>query len=363
MTAMEKNQAVKTNPMDGLNLIALRKYACPESGKKKNEWYLACVECDKNLVCGAGRQVVKLLEEQTKPVESKRLNLDERFQEALKHDDPYGWLVDNGYYASRHTACNNYLKWRKSHPGYPDIGRGGRSNGAKSLISTVRKRIETLFADIPQEQKLIHYLEQGIDSKCTFHGAHSKLKNWDTKYPDLSKKYGLHDVYLEANRITTNHGDKTVGEVLKMLKKDLNSQEDSEEISLEDFLEENVVKKVVEKEPPKPIIKEETKPPKPIVEEETENGITGDALKQLKELQKNNVFQSTPSVSDDQRELQRILGKKRQEIKSRIAREEKNLADLQMEIERLKKQITSLDETALLFGLAPVINCGKEVTA
>ena len=364
MTAMDKNEMAQANPFKDLNLIALRQHACPKASKN-NEWYLSCIDCPDNCTCGVGRRVNEILEKTTKPEKSQiekfaermekkeKLDVEARFREAVRHDDPFKWLVEQGYYVSRHTAYNNYIKFREKHPEMPstkDLTRASKANGCKEngrkRIVTVRLAIQRLFADCPKDKMLERYLERGIGRDRSIVSAYTKLRDWCNKYPDLEQEIGYGSIRPILRGMWCDYNGKTVGEVLDIMQTERN-YDDEDVVSLTDFLMEN--------ERP---AEEPKKPEKPDTEDDPD-----DEPEEAAKFR----FMSAGDIANDksvqQWTLQFIFSKKRQELKARIGREEQNLRDLQAEIERLKGQIRTLDETALMFGLAATDDSGKEVSA
>ena len=353
-----------TNPFSGLNLISLRKYACPESSKKKNEWYLACVDCDQKTTCCAGKRVMDILEDQTAPTE--KLSFDKRFFEALKHKDPVDWLVQNHYYVDHHVAYNNFCTWKSRHPEV-DIPKGliwggkrDKSKGAiidrnkkaseKAVISRIedtRSLIVELFDNCPEERRMFRYLNLGIKSDRKYHSAICKLESWIRKFPDLAKKYELSKVVKELRALGFNNERTLVEEVLNVIEPKLDRDVDGDEITLADFLKEARAKREEAKEKLEEI-EAEPIPPKAVeVMTKPENAQVGTESNKLTE----------------QIMLRDIFSEKRREITARIDREKANLRDLQAEIERLEGQVRALDETATLFGMIRRIDVGdkKEV--
>lgn len=360
MTAADKNEMAKTNPFKDLNLISLRQHACPKANKT-NEWYLKCIDCPDNHTCGVGRRVNEIMENMTKPDESQitkfenrvkkkeKLDIEARFREAVRHDDPLKWLVEQGYYVSRHTAYNNYAIFRKKHPEMPSLSARTRDclvnagkEGGQKRIDTVKITIRSLFADCPKDKMLERYLERGIGRDRSIVSAYTKLRDWCNKYPDLEQEIGYGSIRPILRDMWRDYNGKSVGEVLEMLEKEKKPEED--EISLEDFLKENGT--------------ETNFAEKPEADE-----ILSD--REVKKILLTDFSNDPTSKSADQMTLQRVFGKKRQDLKARIEREKKNMADIQAEIERLKGQLKTLDDAAALFGMVPVINCGdkKEATA
>ena len=369
MTAMDKNEMAQANPFKDLNLIALRQHACPKASKN-NEWYLSCIDCPDNCTCGVGRRVNEILEKTTKPEKSQiekfaermekkeKLDVEARFREAVRHDDPLKWLVEQGYYVSRHVAYNNYIKFRKQHPEMPapkDWARAPKANGAKKggqkRIDTVKTLIRRLFADCPKDKMLERYLERGIGRDRAITSAYTKMRDWCDKYPELEQEIGYGSIRPILRDLWHNYNGKTVGEVLDIMQTG-RKYDDEDVVSLTDFLMENE----------KPA-EEPKKPEQPDTNETVEIVDIFHDHKVTKALLEDFAQNPTAEHSSDQLVLQRIFGKKRQELKARIGREEQNLRDLQAEIERLKGQIRTLDETALMFGLAATDGSGKEVGA
>lgn len=348
MTAMEKHEASGNNPLKDLNLVALRKFACP-SANKTNEWYLKCVDCNERTTCLAGRRVNEIMENMTKPEKSQiqkfeeraakkeKLTAEDRFQEAMKHEDPFKWLVENGHYKNRDSAQSTMTAWAKKNG--VDISRFKKKNGSW-MVDKIRSRLVNAFDGAPESNKMEWVLKKLYPDDVMITSASMWLYTSARKYPDLSEKYGVSDIAKEFYHYTNLHKElKKVSEVLKMLEKE--RAPESDEVSLEDFLKENSV------------------------EEPAQHGMSGDPADDKKHAIKmiDAVKEQQEIYKSDQQFLRVMFGKKRQDLKARIEREKKNLADIQAEIERLRGQIKTLDEAAALFGMAPTINCGKEATA
>jgi hypothetical protein len=107
---MTKRDLGNTNgeKIENLNLVALRKYACPKIMNEK-EWYMKCMDCPTISMCKTGERAKELLEKETAPVTTaKKIHtiLSTQWVSsayhilALEQKDPIGW------YAERRTKGN-----------------------------------------------------------------------------------------------------------------------------------------------------------------------------------------------------------------------------------------------------------------
>ena len=329
-----------------LNLIALRKYACPTADKKQNEWYLNCVACDQNLVCGAGKRVIEILDKKTKPVETKKLDLEKRFLEALKKDDPMGWLVEKGYYVNRHVAYNNFHKWKEKHPENKSINvvKIAKSNANHNKV---RDLIIEIFDNQPKEAILLRYFEMGINPTCTIHSATQKLYYWASLCPDLNEKFHFTKNCRDCYKLELKYGktaqirDVIAEEFYNVDRgfahlneaKETNAMPEKEdEVSVEDLLNE------MEEEPKETATDE--KPKKTEV-------VRGVPIPETKIVIPNKVIER----SETQNVLLDEFSKKRREIKSKLKIAEESLKKIQDHQARLQMQLTVLDDAAMIFGM------------
>lgn len=353
MTAMDKLEMSQTNTFDTMNLIGLRKYACCTADKKKNEWYLECVGCEKK-TCAVGRRVNDILEDGTKPVKSQVQKFEEKaakhqvvervklLEEALKHDDPYMYMVEQGCYKNRGSAFASIKEWTlknapELHKRFAEVNArrlktNGKITGALIAAST-KDRIVQIFDGVAKEDRIRAALE-GCHGDFKIHSITGRLYTWAKSYPDLNEKYGLRELASKMSAVESKYGNQhTVSEVLNMMNEEerpvvTTRVDEPDEMSLEEFLNEAPEVSVV-KEAPKPVLKAETKGP--------EKAATDAPMEVLR-----NQFGQKKAD---------LLAKK-QMLENTIRKAQETLKDLDM-------QIRTLDDAALIFGMVP--KTGKEV--
>lgn len=357
MTAIDKLEMSQTNTFDTMNLIGLRKYACCTADKKKNEWYLECVGCEKK-TCAVGRRVNDILEDGTKPVKSQVQKFEEKaakhkmaervklLEEALKHDDPYMYMVEQGYYKNRGSAFATIKEWTlknapELHKRFLEANlRRVKENGKKTgaLISACTKdRIARIFDGVAKKDRLRAALE-GSHGDFKIHSVTGRLYTWAKSYPDLNEKYGLSDLASEMSKTESKYGNQhTVSEVLSMMNEEegpmvtvncAEPEKKDDEMSLEEFLNEVPEIKRPEKAAAEPMLKAETKGP--------EKAAADDPMEVLR-----NQFGQKKTD---------LLAKK-QMLLDTIRKAQDTLKDLDA-------QIKTLDDAALIFGMVP--KTGKE---
>ena len=342
MTAIEKEEACAHDPFSELNLIALRKYACVSADERKNEWYLECIGCEKNATCKVGQRVEKLLDEKTNPGKSqvqkfeeklgkkKDMDFRKRFEEALKHDDPYQWLASQGYYKDRDSAGSSVASWCNTHKDkelrkkYSDIYAKRFQNGPKIQIMETRNTIECIFRTRDPEDRALGVL-QGTDRKYKLQSVMSKVYSWARKYPDLNEKYGLYKIGGEISAIMTANKDcVTVGDFLDKLEKKEDEPAEPgkqpDEMTLEEFLDEAI---------------EDSGKPEIV----------------------------TPLITPAQENLRVQFSNKRQELLQQVRQITMDIYNLQAKQKNLQDQLHILDRAAAIFGMAPDVNDEKEETA
>lgn len=356
MTAMEKSGMAASNAFENMNLIALRKYACVTADKKKNEWYLECVGCEKK-GCAVGKRVAKILEDTTKPAKNQIQKFNERMnkhaqaerrktlEEALKHDDPYQWLADQGLYKNRQSAYASARDWTKKNapdlvPLYLNHPIAERNIKARNSIVTRKKaeafvkRVEQIFDGVAEEDRAMAVLRRE-DRDRIMHSAASKIYQWKISYPEMNKKYGLDDVARKLSNIDTTYDgrNRTVGEILDMLEKetemkDLRQDTDGDEVSLVDFLQ----------------------------EVSPETGEAETKIRLLPETPKPGA-----EKADSTEALRRTFSDKKADMMNKKNALKETIRKAEEAIRTLDEQIRTLDQAALIFGMVPKNSEKKEV--
>lgn len=356
MTSIDMHEMAQTNIFETMNLITLRKYACCTADKKKNEWYLECVGCEKK-TCAVGKRVNDILEAGTKPVKSQVQKFEEKaakhkvaervklLEEALKHDDPYTYMVEQGYYRNRMSACASIKEWTlknapELHKRFLELGTrlmktNGKKTGARIAAGTIA-RIVRIFDGVAKEDRIRAALENS-DGDFKIHSVTGRLYTWAKSYPDLNEKYGLRELASEMSTVENKYGQQyTVSEILRMMNEEewpvvtvrcTEPEKKDDEMSLEEFL--NEVPET--KEPPKtePVLKAETKGP--------EKAATDAPMEVLR-----NQF-----------------GQKKADLLAKKQMLENTIRKAQETLKDLDNQIKVLDDAALIFGMVP--KTGKEV--
>lgn len=349
MTSMDKLEMSQTNTFDTMNLIGLRKYACCTADKRKNEWYLECVGCEKK-TCAVGKRVNDILEDGTKPIKSQVQKFEDRekkhwiaertklIEESLRYDDPYQWLADQGIYKNKESAyacarefCMRYapdVRKRLNNIGKTRISNTQILNANKQRDDTI-EHIRNLFENTAEDERPFIAI-QDSDPKYKFMSLVGRMYNWARNYPDLNNRYDLFGVAGKLLQYDKKYGSKhTVGEILDILKEEkamvtVNCAEPGkkdDEMSLEEFLSEAPEVK----EPPKtePVLKVETKGP--------EKAATDAPMEVLR-------------IQFGQKKVD--LMAKKQMLENTIKKAQEALKDLDM-------QIKTLDDAALIFGMVP----------
>lgn len=265
MTANEK-PAINER-IEDLNLIALRKYACPKI-QSQNDWYLKCIECLGRDGCPAGKRAIELIESQTKPEQKSqtekfndrlRKTLDlarksgrsSKFIDAIEKggDDPAEYLFNLGGYPTKWRARDALKKWLNNH-GLSVTEVAALSDGSRMQVNKVnskkaadsrtlkaRDNITRLFEGLTtKEEKIKAILDHEEKDTNTGHTIRNRMGNWKSKYSDLFDKYGLQEVYREFIPNAVQH--MTVPELRKRFLQESVADED-DEVSIEDFLAES----------------------------------------------------------------------------------------------------------------------------
>ena len=270
MTANEK-PAINER-IEDLNLISLRKYACPKI-QSQNDWYLKCIECLGRDGCPAGKRAIEIIETQTKPEQKTQVQkFNDRLQKTLDMvrnsprsrkfvdafelggDDPAEYLYQTGGYPTKWRARDALKKWLNSHGlTLDDAEMLKNSPNHRVLVNTInshkgsdvrtlkaRENIKRLFEGLTtKEEKIRVILENETKEATTGHTIRNRMGNWKAKYPDLFKKYELQDVYRDFVAVAVQK--LTLSELKdRFLTRDIPAEtEEEDEVSIEDFLAES----------------------------------------------------------------------------------------------------------------------------
>lgn len=348
MTSMDKLEMSQTNTFDTMNLIGLRKYACCTADKKKNEWYLECVGCEKK-TCAVGRRVNDILEDGTKPIKSQVQKFEDRekkhwiaertklIEESLRYDDPYQWLADQGIYKNKGSAyacarefCMKYapdVQKRLNNIGKTRISNTQILNANKQRDDTI-EHIRNLFENTVEDERPFIAI-QDSDPKYKFMSLVGKMYNWARNYPDLNNRYDLFGVAGKLLQYDKKYGSKhTVGEILDILKEEramvtvncAESGKKDDEMSLEEFLK----------------------------EADPKIGRVSNVLTDVKKA----ITDAPMEVLRDQ------FGQKKADLLAKKQMLENTIQKAQEALKDLDTQIKTLDDAALIFGMVP--KTGKE---
>ena len=272
---MNKTENV-TEKIENLNLVALRKYACPKINNQK-DWYLKCVDCKGLSGCPAGKRALEIMETQTKPEEA-------------------------------------------------NLAKAVKAAAAASVKRTARarERIESIFAGTTNVLARAQRLLESEKKEISAHTLSQRCRSWVKRYPDLDKKYEFNKLAIFFGR--NEDKDLTPAQLLK--KYFSTSEED--EVSIDDFLSEGSGD--ISEEPVA-----DTAVETPVAEEEPVKPATDTA----------------PTLTSQQEMMKLEFGKKRLELKKRIAYISEQIEKLVSARSDLITQIDMLDSTAQLFGFAP----------
>ena len=271
--------------IEDLNLISLRKYACPKI-QSQNDWYLKCIECLGRDGCPAGKRAIEIIETQTKPEQKTQVQkFNDRLQKTLDMvrtssrsqkfvdafekggDDPAEYLYRTCGYPTKWRARDALKKWLNSHGlTLEDAEMLKNSPNHRVLVNTInshkgadartlkaRENIKHLFEGLTtKEEKIRVILENETKEATTGHTIRNRMGNWKTKYPDLFGKYDLQEIYRDFTAASVQK--LTLSELKDhFLTKDSPAEtEEDDEVSIEDFLaeaeneEETPVQDVVE---------------------------------------------------------------------------------------------------------------------
>lgn len=313
--------------IENLNLIALRKYACPKINSQK-DWYLKCVECDYLNDCKVGKRAVEIIESETKPLtepEVPEKNNHDRFIEAAKQPDPAKWLFENGYYSKRWRANDAWKKWVSHHGGTipePRDGRGGNNNGPL-LREKARERVRELIAGNPDEKEMLERILEKSPN-LTASSVSSRLYTWLRDYSDILGDYPpVHSLSKKMSAFAKKK--KTAKEAYDSMFGNDQPAEKEDEVSLEDFLKET-------EEPSEPATDEEPAP------------VSGDKSEEA-------PAEVTPTP--EQLVIQKQFGLKKQILRKRIGYLQDEISKLTDEAAKIQAQMDILDAAAELFGMRP----------
>lgn len=253
--------------IEDLNLISLRKYACPKI-QSQNDWYLKCIECLGRDGCPAGKRAIEIIETQTKPEQKTQVQkFNDRLQKTLDMvrkssrsqkfvdafekggDDPAEYLYRTCGYPTKWRARDALKKWLNSHgltledaemlKNSPDhrvlVNTINSHKGSDARTLKARKNIEHLFEGLTtKEEKIRVILENETKEATTGHTIRNRMGNWKAKYPDLFGKYDLQEVYRDFTAVAVQN--LTLSELKDRF---LAETEEEDEVSIEDFLAEN----------------------------------------------------------------------------------------------------------------------------
>lgn len=313
--------------IENLNLIALRNYACPKVNSSP-DWFWKCMECAGIEDCKVGRRVRDIIEDQTAPDKKKELyaQLDammaanrpkkdetKKYVEALKSDDPVGYLV--AFYKNRTHAREMLIKWMDRNGIKYDVPYNGRAYKEEAQVKHGHRqaRLIAVFGDAKTPKEMLERYRQtyGRDIPST------TAYGWLRSYPDLGERYPLRQLARVLESEKRNRMDIPA-------KKDEDTKEDDDEVSVEDFLneQENTTEEVAVEEPVVEMPEEEKK--------EDPNDI-----------------------------LRAEFVKKRIELEGRIESLKALINDLCGQMDATEQEIISLEKTAKIFGFI-LVNTRKE---
>ncbi len=219
--------APKDETFKDMNLISLRKYACP-AANKTNEWYLKCIDCEKNDYCATGKRVLDILNAQTKPDGKTPVDkFNERMEKYMKRtlsDETINKLSESAYKAGALAS------------------EKARNSITKALLNSA------------PEERFRTYLTSFFGPESPFQSTvYSRVWTWIKRYPDLVESCGLNDIHDKVKTLIRIAHPITVADALKYLDESSENQErhivdsgndtDGDEISIDDFLNENIKEK------------------------------------------------------------------------------------------------------------------------
>lgn len=198
---MTKRDLGNTNgeKIENLNLVALRKYACPKIMNEK-EWYMKCMDCPTISMCKTGERVKELLEKETAPTKTAKkiytifstqwVNAAYHIL-ALEQDDPVGW------YAERKTK--------------------GNRREAASLLRSFKKNCGIAPGEILTRDNFII--------------AHPKYKNTGKPAAEIIAELE------KKGKLVVEKEEKNMKNNMRDIEGDIDGDETIDKISIEDFLE------------------------------------------------------------------------------------------------------------------------------
>ena len=296
--------------IEDLNLIALRKYACPKvSGQ--TEWYLKCLECPGLEDCACGRRVRDILEDQTAPNPS--LSWEERVEEAFKRGNPAQWLVNQGYYSSIESAKAQIRKYNQKY------GLAGVTPQSRATVERTMDRLRRIFDGADTMEEILTRYFENIRQESKVSSLFSAVYRWCRTYPEMAKKYPLMRelaLMLDGEPYKTFSG--TVAEYRAAMKGDSAMQNnENDQVSIDDFLKETAAELTRKESAPvmaEPVLKAEA-----------------------------------PAKADPPAGQEAV----RSEFQKKKTEYLRKLAEVEALRAELTRKIKLLDETAALFGLRP----------
>lgn len=303
--------------IENLNLLALRKYACPKVNHEK-DWYLKCLECPSVSACKVGKRATDIVENETKP-DSKEAPVESnasRFYLAMKTDDPVKYLMDKGYYQIAWRARAALKQWLKRNPNW-EQEYAGLNHFQKSGLTkrnATRDYVKSFLEGCDNERELLFRIARETPD-TTISALPSRLYKWRKSYPEVCK---THPELSNLARILRTYSDlhDTCEEAYKVLYGDKN-----DEISVEDFLKETNTEEEPVKEPEKPATDVEEVPVQAA---------------------------SSPSAIEV---IRTEFGRKKQELRKRLDYIRDQINTLMHVREEVAEQMELLDKTAELFGM------------
>ena len=191
--------APKDEAFKDMNLISLRKYACP-AANKTNEWYLKCIDCEKNDYCATGKRVLDILNAQTKPEWKTPVD---KFNERME----------------------KHMKRTLSDEAINKLSESAHKAGALASEKDRNRIIKALIYSAPEERFRI-YLASFFRPENLFQTTvYSRIWTWIKKYPDLVESCGLNDIHEEVKKLIRIAHPITVADALKYLDESSENQD------------------------------------------------------------------------------------------------------------------------------------------
>ena len=262
-----------------MGLGELKDFACPKALQHKKDWYMTCVSCDGVDSCKAGRRVLEILENDTKPEEkvsqidkfnAKFSNVEkpvvkgvnekyallgkEGYIKALQQPDPVAYLMKmNG--TSLNGAKQRLYKWKQK---YPDVAEyfyklgndnknthkitspaDGRNANNARIAEEARQRVIAAFTYPDGVYAYYENVRGHKVSRLSRTNVRNHIRELAKKYPDLDKKYHMSE-WMEANRVRSGRKESGSLPEENMVHLRLNkvSEPESDEVSVDDFLAE-----------------------------------------------------------------------------------------------------------------------------